>query len=240
MANTSQLKRPAETPAPFTLRGGLRGVRDVLPYMPSSIVFGVVFGMAAREAGLSLLEAVLMSAIAFGGSAQLLIMSIWTNPPAVLTVVFATLAINSRFLLMSATMRPWYRRLPRRLAYPLLFFLVDAGWLLALRARERGEDDAAHLLGSGLLLYIGWVASTWTGYGSAGLIGDPKAFGLDFILVAFFAAILAATWKGAGDLWNWGTAAVVSLLAAWLLPGAWYVLLGGMAGSLVGVFRHGR
>ncbi len=230
----------AEVPAPFTLRGGLRGARDVLPYMPSALAFGVVFGMAAREAGLSLLEAVLMSAIAFGGSAQLLVLSIWTTPPAILALVFATLAINSRFLLMSATMRPWYRRLPKRLAYPLLFFLVDAGWLLALRARERGEDDAAHLLGSGLMLYVGWVASTWIGHAGGALIGDPEAFGLDFLLVAFFAAILAATWKGAQDLWSWGTAAAVSLLAAWLLPGAWYVLLGGIAGSLVGAVRHGR
>lgn len=240
MADTTFATRPAEAPAPFTLRGWLRGARDVLPYMPSSVVFGAVFGMAAQEAGLSLAEAVLMSAIVFGGSAQLLVMSIWTTPPAALALVFATFAINSRFLLMSATMRPWYRRLPKRLAYPLLFFLVDAGWLLALRARERGEDDAAHLCGSGLVLYVGWVASTWIGYGSGGLIGDPKVFGLDFILVAFFAAILAATWKGRGDLWNWGTAAAVSLLSAWLLPGAWYVLLGGLAGSLTGALRHGR
>ena len=240
MTRAATLQTAADGPAPFTLRGGLRGARDVLPYMPSALAFGIVFGMAAREAGLSLLEAVLMSAIAFGGSAQLLVLSIWTTPPAILALVFATLAINSRFLLMSATMRPWYSRLPKRLAYPLLFFLVDAGWLLALRARERGEDDAAHLLGSGLMLYIGWVASTWLGHASGALIGDPEAFGLDFILVAFFAAILAATWKGAQDLWVWGTAAAVSVLAAWLLPGAWYVLLGGLAGSLVGAFRHGR
>lgn len=97
----------------------------------------------------------------------------------------------------------------------------DAGWLLALRARERGDEDAAHLLGSGLFFYVGWVASTALGYWGGSALGDPRVFGLDFILIAFFAAILASTWKGSQDLWVWVTAAATSLVGAWLLPGAW-------------------
>lgn len=227
-------------PVPVTWRGALRGLRDSLPYGPSAFVFGAVFGLAARDVGMSLAEATLMSAIAFAGSAQLLVLSIWTTPPAVLAMVFATFAINSRFLLMSATMRPWFVRLPKRTAYGLLFFLVDASWLLALRARERGDEDAAHLLGSGLFFYVGWVASTALGYWGGSALGDPKVYGLDFILIAFFAAILASTWKGKQDLWVWLTAAAASLLGAWLLPGAWYIFLGGICGSLVGAWRHGR
>ncbi|SMF17770.1 4-azaleucine resistance probable transporter AzlC [Tistlia consotensis] len=230
----------ATTPAPFTLRGALLGARDALPYAPSAFVIGIAFGLAARSAGLSLVEAVLMSGIVFAGSAQLLVLSIWSTPPAVLALVFATLAINSRFLLMGATLRPWFSRLPRRVAYPLLYFLVDAGWLLALRAREQGRDDAAQLLGSGLVFWVGWVVATAIGWSGGSALGDPRRLGLDFIMVAFFAAILGATWKGAQDLWSWGTAAAVSLLGAGLLPGAWYVLLGGLAGSLVGAWRHGR
>jgi 4-azaleucine resistance transporter AzlC len=226
--------------ASFTWRGALAGARDALPYAPSAFVFGIVFGLAAREVGLSLAESLLMSAIVFGGSAQLLALSIWSTPPEIIALVFATLAISSRFLLMSATMRPWFGQLPKRIAYPLLYFLVDAGWLLALRARDKGRHDAAHLLGTGLVFYVGWVVSTWLGHSGGSLLGDPRDFGLDFILIAFFAAILASTWRGRADLWPWGVAAAVSLLGAWLLPGAWYVLLGGLAGSFVGVARDGR
>ncbi|MEX0758342.1 MAG: AzlC family ABC transporter permease, partial [Tistlia sp.] len=189
----------------FTWRGALLGARDALPYAPSAFVFGIVFGLAARDVGLSLAEALLMSAVVFAGSAQLLALSIWSTPPAVLALVFATLAINSRFLLMGATLRPWFRHLPKRVAYPLLYLLVDAGWLLALRARDRGSNDAAHLLGSGLVFYVGWVAATGLGWSGASFLGDPADFGLDFILIAFFAAILAATWQGREDLWSWGT-----------------------------------
>ena len=227
-------------PVPVTWRGALRGMRDSLPFGPSAFVLGAVFGLAARDVGLSLAEAALMSAIAFAGSAQLLVLSIWTTPPAVLAMVFATLAINSRFLLMSATMRPWFVRLPKRTAYGLLFFLIDTGWLLALRARERGDDDAGHLLGSGLFFYVGWVASTMLGYWGGSTLGDIAVFGLDFILIAFFAGILTSTWKGSQDFWVWGTAAATSLLGAWLLPGAWYIFIGGISGSLVGAWRHGR
>lgn len=225
---------------PVTWRGALRGVRDSLPYGPSAFAFGAVFGLAAREVGLSLAEATLMSGLVFAGSSQLLVLSIWSTPPAVLAMVFATFAINSRFLLMSATLRPWFVRLPKRTAYGILFFLVDANWLLSLRAHERGDEDAGHLLGSGLFFYIGWVGSTVLGYWGGSALGDPEVFGLDFILIAFFAGILTSTWKGVEDLWVWVTAAAASLVGAWLLPGAWYIFLGGLSGSLVGAWRHGR
>ncbi|GHO57587.1 hypothetical protein KSB_60620 [Ktedonobacter robiniae] len=55
---------------------------------------------------------------------------------------------------------------------------------------------------------------------------------------AVFVALLAGFWKGKGDLLPWGIAAVVAVASAHLLPGKWYILLGALAGSIVGGLRN--
>jgi predicted branched-subunit amino acid permease len=53
-----------------------------------------------------------------------------------------------------------------------------------------------------------------------------------------FLALLVGLWKGKADLLPWIVAALVAVAAAHWLPGKWYILLGGVAGSLAGVVRH--
>lgn len=72
----------------------------------SSIAFGLVFGVAARQAGLSLAEASLMSALVFAGSSQFVAIGIWGSPVPVFAVVLATLIVNARHLLMGRRCAP--------------------------------------------------------------------------------------------------------------------------------------
>jgi len=55
-----------------------------------------------------------------------------------------------------------------------------------------------------------------------------------------FIALLAGLWRGKGDLLPWIVAAAVAIAGAHLLPGKWYILLGTVAGSLVGAWRYDR
>jgi len=73
-----------------------------------------------------------------------------------------------------------------------------------------------------------------------GAIGDPTRLGLDFAFTAVFIALLAGLWRGKGDLLPWIVAAAVAIAGAHLLPGKWYILLGAVAGSLVGAWRYDR
>ena len=47
-----------------------RGMLDALPMVPGIVVFGLVYGVAARAVGLSPLETAGMSAIVHAGSSQ--------------------------------------------------------------------------------------------------------------------------------------------------------------------------
>ncbi len=124
--------------------------------------------------------------------------------------------------------------------YASAFFLTDESWALALREGPGSALDGPFLLGSGLPLFASWVLATATGHLAGAGVRDPARWGLDFAFPALVVAILAGLWCGRATLVPWGVAALVSLAAFVWLPGPWYVLLGGLAGTLVAVVRDAR
>src|SRR5690242_2303149 len=111
--------------ATFTRTGILRGVRQTLPLAVSALVVGGVFGVLARQAGLSLPESSLMSALVFAGASQFVALGLWTGPLPVVTIVLTTLIVNLRHLLLGAALRPHFSRLSPLKTYGSAFFLVD-------------------------------------------------------------------------------------------------------------------
>lgn len=228
-------RRPA---VPFTMHGLWHGARAATPLVLSAAAFGLVFGVVARQAGLSLIESVLMSALVFAGTSQLVALQLWVMPLPIVAVILATFAVNARHLLFGAALRPWFRGLPLVKAYGSLFFMTDGNWALALREHAAGRRDAAILLGSGIPVHLAWTGSTALGFVLGGLVGDPARWGLDIILPVFCVAMLAGLWKGRSDAVPWLTAAAAAVLASAFVPGYWHVLIGGFAGSIVGALRH--
>ena len=242
------LNRPSrsaqvEADVTFTRAGVLTGGRAAIPIALAVFAYGLVFGVLARQAHLSLLEAFLMSGFVFAGSAQLVAIGLWSAPGTALpiaAIVITTLVVNLRLLLMGVALRPWFARLPPRAAYASVFFMADENWALTMAQFARGGRDGAFLLGSGLAVFVAWLGATLVGGILGGAIGDPTRFGLDFAFTAVFIALLAGLWRGKSDVLPWVVAAVVAIAGAYLLPGKWYILLGGVAGSLVGAWRYGR
>src|SRR6266700_8136232 len=108
----------------FTFAGVLAGVRRCLPIAVSVFAYGLVFGVLARQAGLSLLEVFLMSAFVYSGTVQLLVLSVWTLPLPVGAILLTTLIVSLRNLLMGAALSPWFLHLRRPVAATTLFFLA--------------------------------------------------------------------------------------------------------------------
>lgn len=200
-------------------------------------LYGVAFGVLAATQGLSALEAALFSALVNAGGAQLASLQVWAEPIPLLAVVLTTLAMNARYLLLGATLRPWMGGLPHYQTYPSLFVMGDGNWALTLREREAGRADAAFLVGSGAAMWAIWIASTTIGHGFGQLLDDPRAYGIDFMLAAFFAAMIVPFLRSGSDivplLVGIGTAIAVDQLAA----GPWSILAGALGGSLAGAIR---
>ncbi len=77
---------------PFIRRGLVRGMIDIWPLALSAFAYGVAFGALASQAGLSRFAAVLMSALVFGGSAQMVSLQVWADPVPFFAVWMATMA----------------------------------------------------------------------------------------------------------------------------------------------------
>jgi len=232
----------AETPrnAVFTWGGVRSGIAAGSALVAGSVVYGVIFGALAAQAGFDLLVAAAMSALVFAGGAQVASLQVWANPVPFVAVWATSFAVNARYILQSASLRPWLRGSPPMRTYATLFALSDAGWALALHRWRRERPDAGFLFGTGAVGYLPWVGGTAVGHVLGNRIGAPEAWGLDFIFAAFFAAMAALMWKKRSDLGPIAAGAAAALLADHFVAGHWSLAAGGLAGSLVGALAHGR
>ncbi|WP_455374170.1 AzlC family ABC transporter permease [Limibacillus halophilus] len=218
-----------------TLREELReGFGFALPLIVSVVPFALLWGTLARQAGLSALETSLMAGLVFAGSAQFIAVEIWTAPPAVMTLVLATLIINLRHVLMGAALAPYLRGWGWWKSHAALFFMADEVWALALQKRTRGPLTASFYFAVAATFYVGWLIFTAAGYRAGGLIEDPAVYGFDFAFAAVFLCLIRSFYVEWRSLLPWAVSALAAALAYSLIEGVWYILLGGIAGALTG------
>lgn len=225
---------PHSGPAQFWL-----GVRMFLPVAVSIAAYGVVWGVLAGQAGLSVLEVALMSGLVFAGASQFVALDMWTpgNLP-VLSIVIAAGIVNLRMLLMSATLRPLvgHLSLPKQLG--AMFFVSDEQWAMTMAEVRKGTGSVAFLIGTGVLSWFAWMGSTLCGRVLGAFIDDPTKYGLDFAFTATFLALLLGMWRGRGDLVPWIVGALAAILTSKLIEGNWYIIVGGLVGSFAGALAE--
>jgi predicted branched-subunit amino acid permease len=182
------------------------------------------------------LEAVIMSAIVFAGSAQFTAISILAQGGGAGAAVAAAALMNSRFLPMSAAVGPSFSggALKRALKGQAV---VDHSW--ALSSQGDGTFDEHLLLGASAIAYVTWVGGTGAGALWGDVLGDPNALGLDTIFPAFFFGLLLNELRSRRAR---GVAALGTGLALVLVPftpPGVPVLVASLA-ALVGLTRRAR
>lgn len=209
----------------------------------SVAAYGVVWGVLARGTGLSLLEVIMMSGLVFAGSAQFVALDLWTATPATLPIgplILAALIVNLRYLLLTATLRPLFRHDQQLKGALVMGIVSDETWAMTVGEMARGRGTVAFLLGGGVLAYCTWLATTVIGHTLGSAIDDPARYGLDFAFTATFLALLLGMWKSKADLVPWIVAALAAIVSARLIEGSWYILIGGVVGSLAGALAERR
>jgi predicted branched-subunit amino acid permease len=227
----------SKNPPRWTLDGLRQGAWEILPLMPGLFAFGMAFGTVAARKGFSLLDAVAMSGTVYAGVAQLIVLESWPERltlPAIASIAAVTAIITSRFMLIGASLRPWLGSQPSVKIYPALFFLVEPNWLMATRYHANGGSDPAYLLGGGVMTYVIWAVSTVAGFWLGTSIGDPRSFGLDLVMPAFFTVMLVSMWQGWRGSSGVAIGGGVAVVTYYLFGGTWYLIAGALAGSVLG------
>jgi 4-azaleucine resistance transporter AzlC len=224
-----------KAPAYWSREAIMPGIVAIGPMLPGTLAFGMAFGALCAQKNFTLAEVVLMMGTVYGGLSQFVAVQSWPElltPSSIAALTLLTLTVNIRFMLMGATMRPWLGSLPPWQAYPAMLLVTDGGWLAAMRYREHGGANVWFYLGGALVLYSLWLVSAIPGFLLAGQLSDPKKYGVDLVMPAFFAAMLVPAWKGPRRAIPWAVAGVVALMVHWLLPGWWFIIAGAVSGSL--------
>lgn len=218
-----------------------QGARDSLPVQAGIITFGLTCGILGPAAGLSGIETVLMSMLVFAGAAQFIgIAMIGAGAAGWGMIVFTTLLINLRHLLMGATLAPYMNRLPLTRQALLAFGITDESFVLLTNRLRFSSYNPAYHCGLNFSLYLIWVLSTAAGVLIGTRIPDPLAWGIDFVMPATFIALLLPRLKDSTGRWVCAVAASTSILGAIYLPGKWYIIIAALTASVAGGLLEGR
>lgn len=172
-----------------------RGVLAIAPLWPGVVAFGSAFALTARAAGFSSIETQALSLFVFAGSAQLAIVSLFSDGAGVVAILLTVLVLNLRHVLYALSLD---RLLPRPswLPRPLLAcFLTDEAYGFTIRraaegqgARRRGIEP--YYLGAALSLFVLFNLATLCGLLFGALLPDPQRMALAFIFPLTFLALL--------------------------------------------------
>jgi 4-azaleucine resistance transporter AzlC len=210
-------------------------VLAVLPVLLGALPFALLLGAAAAKKGLSPLDVGLLCGLNFAGSSEFVAIQLWQWPAPVLLIAAMTLLVNSRHVLMGAALMPHLRGWRRGAVWAGLSCMTDEVWALALADAARRPDGAvgvAFYAGLAIALRLAWTTGTVLGATLGNAIGDPVAWGFDMAFTAIFLVLLRGLWRGWRASLPWLVSLLVAVAVHLLLPGAWYVAAGALAGLL--------
>jgi 4-azaleucine resistance transporter AzlC len=216
---------------------------EALGIAASATGFGFVYGLSARQAGFSPIEAVAMSTIVFAGAAQFAAIGYVAAGLAWPAIALLTFLLNARHLLYSAALGPWMSDFPRPRRALMAHLLTDEAFALAIgHFRRIGRtDERGYWIGAFVSTFIPWNLATLAGVYAGGSIADPSVLGIDIIFPAAMIGLaaglisgrreLVAAFAGAAIAVNW---ALFVSPALGLEPSTG-VVAGGVLGPLVGL-----
>ncbi|MBC6361010.1 AzlC family ABC transporter permease [Lactobacillus apis] len=167
-------------------------VVDTLPTVFGYLGIATAFGVIARASGFSTITVILMSVIIYAGSAQFTTVSMLAASSPIASIVFATFMVNSRMILMSTTVAPYFKKDSLGKGMLIGTLLTDESFALAMNKLNytNGKMNFSWFNTENIISYSTWVIATMIGALLGNFIEDPKKLGLDFANVAMFIGLL--------------------------------------------------
>lgn len=185
----------------------LAALRDFLPATLGIIPFAVVFGVAASEIGISTVEGIVMSGFMFAGAAQLVTVELLKTDALAWVIILSALVVNLRFVIYSASLSTYFKKLPLLHRVVASFFITDQPYALSI-AYFTEYPDAPHKF----WYYMGHCAALWVIWVICSIIGlvlgpiIPESWSLGFVIPLMFIGLVTPAIKN----WSYLIAACVS------------------------------
>jgi len=210
------------------------GVIATLPFWPGAALFGLVYAVTARAAGLSGPEIVGMSLLVHAGSAQFTAVNLIAGGAGSVAVIFGTMIANARYVLIGSSVAPYVADRPLwwRLVYA--FHLSDESYAIATAGFLRGVATPQYALGANLGRVLPWVGSAIIGVIVGAAIPSLTRWGIDLVIPLTFLGLLIPLLKNRRAVGVALCSGLLALLGVTFLPGTWYLVVAGVGGSIIG------
>ena len=209
----------------------MRGLRDMLPAYPGIVAWGLVTGVAMVKSGLGIPYALLMTLLAYAGSAQLASLPLIAAAAPVWVIGVTALVTNLRFVIYGAAMRSWLTSYTVRRRAVIGYFTGDFSFVLFM-SRVGLEGAFAHrdawLFGMAVSNWIAWQSSSVVGIVAASFI--PTQWGLQFAGTLALVALVVPLCRQRPAVLGAASAGAVALIGH-----AWPFRAGLLAGVVAGI-----
>ena len=167
----------------------------------------------------------------FGGSAQLVSITLLAEGAPAASALAAALVVNARHLMYSGAMVPKFRSQPRWFRWFGPYLLIDQVFALCSVRNDEPERWRSYYLGIGLFAWITWLVAM----GSGILLGSflPEGLGLEFGIPLLFIGLMVPTLVRRPPVVAALTAVAVAAAFSFV-PNRGGILIGGAAGMVAG------
>ena len=166
-----------------------KGVRNGLPICFGYLSVAFAFGIFACGSGLSIAEAVMVSATNVTSAGQLAAVPILTVGGTLLELAVSQLVINLRYALMSVSLSQRRGKSVRLLDCFLVAF-VNTDEVFAVAMAQNAPVGRRYLYGLILTPYLGWTAGTLLGAVAGNVLPAVVISALGLAIYAMFIAIV--------------------------------------------------
>ncbi len=188
-----------------------QGMRDGTPFILVILPFGAVFGVVATEAGLNLAQVMGFSVLVIAGAAQFVAVQMMLDNAPVLIVLAASLAVNLRMAMYSASLAPHLGRISWWKRGVVSYFMVDQAYAASILKYENTpsmtpESKLSYYLGVVTPICPLWYLATWGGATLGTAV--PADLPIDFAVPITFLALIVPMLRSMAHV----AAALVSII----------------------------
>ncbi len=214
------------------------GIRDGIPVFVGYLSASIAYGLSASTIGFTTLQAVLMSALVFTGSGQLLALKLLGAGATPFAIAVSVLMLNLRYLFMTASLDT---KLPSSMGKAkkslLSFCIADEAFSIASLKKEPLTQKYMFTLV--LVCYVGWVLGTYIGALTGSILTPELQMAATVTLYAMFASLLSTETKRSNMVWIVaGVSALLNSLLTFFTPLAagWAFIISMVSATVVGAF----
>ncbi|BAQ10243.1 branched-chain amino acid permease [Bacillus sp. OxB-1] len=167
------------------------GLSIAIGYFPVALTFGLL----AKTAGLSIIEATAMSMFVYAGAAQYISLGLIAKAVDPILIVLNTFVVNIRHFLMTASLNEKMQPAPKWVKAIYAFGITDESFSVLATGKE-GKISTSFAFGVNLIAYGSWVSFTVIGHIIGANLPLFLQAAMSIALYAMFVGLLVPSMKG--------------------------------------------